>query len=65
MSDIALARKNALGRMLGLDTPIESPRTSALPGALRVAAVFDGARLARGLHNALDAEISEIMNPSM
>ncbi len=63
MVDVILA-KNALGRMLGLDTPIESPRASALPGALRVAAVFDGTRLARGLHTALDAEISEIMSNS-
>ncbi len=61
--DVLLA-KNALGRMLGLDAPVESVRTSTSPGALRVGAVFDGARIARGLHTALDAEISEIMNMS-
>lgn len=59
-----LFTKNAVGRMLGLDAPIEAVRTTFTPGALRVGAVFDGARLARGLHNALDAEISEIMSGS-
>ncbi len=61
--DVMLA-KSALGRLLGLDTPLESPRVVALPDALRVEAAFDGLSVARGLHHALDAEIFEIMGTS-
>ncbi len=56
-----LSAKNALAHMLGLHQPVESPRIVALPDALRLEAVFDGARLARGLHNALDADIADII----
>jgi len=59
-----LLSKNPFGRMLGLHEPIESPRVFGLPDALRVEATFDGERIARGTHQALEAEISEIMrNP--
>jgi hypothetical protein len=59
-----LLSKNPFGRMLGLHEPIESPRVFGLPDALRVEATFDGERIARGAHQALEAEISEIMkNP--
>ena len=59
-----LLSKNPVGRMLGLHEPVESPHVAALPDALRVEATFDGEKIARGLHRALEAEISEIMGAS-
>ncbi len=59
-----LLSKNAIGRLCGLHEPVESPRVFAVPGGLRVDATFDAKRLASGLHQTLDAEISEIMKNS-
>ncbi len=54
-------RENALGRVTGVDRPVSTPRASFVPGALVWESGFDGLRIARGLHDALDAEIAEIM----
>lgn len=56
-----LLGKNPLGKMCGLDEPVESPVVVPVPGGLRVDATFDAQKLASGVHRALDAEISEIM----
>jgi hypothetical protein len=50
-----------LGRLLGLSRPIDGPTVRATPDALILDATYDGMALARGLHDALDAEVSEIM----
>jgi len=63
MVDVLLA-KNAVGRLCGLHEPVESPKVIPVPGGLRVDATFDAQRLASGLHQTLDAEISEIMRDS-
>lgn len=49
------------GHLFGLHRPVEAPRVRAEPDALVLDAVLDGGTLARGLHDAVGAEVSEIM----
>ncbi|MDB4942712.1 MAG: hypothetical protein JWP97_2246 [Labilithrix sp.] len=58
---VHVVSESALGHLLGIDRPLEAPRVRALEDALVVDAVVDGAPLARGLHDAVDAEIGEIL----
>ncbi len=53
--------QNALGRLLGLDAPVEPPTVSAAADALTWGAAFQVEKLGAGIHTALDAHISEIM----
>jgi len=50
-----------LGRLTGIDHPLEAPRVSADPEALRLAVSLDPMPLARGLHELTDATMAEIM----
>jgi hypothetical protein len=50
-----------LGKLMALDHPIEEPRVSGDPEALRLRLLLDPAAVARGLHDATDATIAEIM----
>lgn len=54
--------ESALGRLLGLDHPLAAPRVRSTDDALFLEVTVDGMALARGLHDALDAEIGEIMS---
>lgn len=49
------------GRLFGIDHPLEGPTTRALADALVLDAVIDATPLARGVHDALDADVNEIM----
>jgi hypothetical protein len=53
--------EDPLGRLTGIDRPIEAARTASDPGALRLDVVLDPAAIARGLRDATDASIAEIM----
>lgn len=53
--------ESGLGHLLGLHRPIDGPRARAEGDALVFEAIFDGMLLARGMHDALDAEVREIM----
>jgi hypothetical protein len=53
--------ESPFGRLLGLDHPTTPPRVRTLEDALVLEITVDGAALARGIHDALDAEIVEIM----
>lgn len=52
--------ESGLGHLLGLHQPHDRPRVSGTADALVAEAVLDGAALARGLHDALDADVAEI-----
>jgi hypothetical protein len=58
---IHVVAESALGRLLGLDHPVVSPEVRGTEDALVVDVTVDGAALARGAHDALDAEIGDIM----
>ena len=58
---VHVVSESSLGRLLGLDHPAVAPHVSTMEDALVVEATVDGVALARGLHDALDAEIGEIM----
>jgi hypothetical protein len=58
---LQLLSNDTLGRLLGLDHPLEEPRVSGDAQALRLQIVLDPITLARGLHAATDARIDEIM----
>jgi hypothetical protein len=58
---VQLLATDSLGRLLGLDHPLEDPKVSGAPDALRLEFLLDPVRLARGLHAATDAKISEVM----
>jgi hypothetical protein len=49
------------GRLFGLHQPIQSPFVHTEPDALVLDATIDGDALARGLHDAVDAEVGDIM----
>jgi hypothetical protein len=51
-----------LGRLSGLDRPLEQVRVEARPDALRLTVTLDALALARGARAALGAEASEIMS---
>jgi hypothetical protein len=53
--------ESAIGHLFGLHHPIEAPRVHVEPEALVLDAVIDGAALARGIHDAVDAEVADIM----
>ncbi len=56
-----LLAADPLGRLLGIDHPLEEPRVSGDDEALRLQVTLDPLALARGLEAATDARISEIM----
>jgi hypothetical protein len=51
----------ALGRLAGLDHPLQPPVVTPAPDSLRLTVALDPVALARGLRAALGAEIDEIM----
>jgi hypothetical protein len=54
--------ESPLGRLLRLHQPVSAPRvTVTQERALVVDVAFDGLEIAKGIHDALDAEIAEIM----
>jgi hypothetical protein len=53
--------ESPFGRLLGLDHPVVAPRVRGTDDALFLDVTVDGLALARGLHDALDAEIGDIM----
>lgn len=53
--------ETALGRMLGVDHPLDGPTTRAAPDALVLDAVVDGMRFAEGAHDVLEADIAQIL----
>lgn len=55
--------ESPFGRLLGLHAPVAPPQIRGTDDALVVEVTIDGTALARGVHDALDAEIGEIMGP--
>ncbi|MGO9838352.1 MAG: hypothetical protein ACLP1X_29580 [Polyangiaceae bacterium] len=53
--------EDPLGRLTGINRPIEAARTSGDASALRLDVVLDLAAIARGLRDATDASVAEIM----
>lgn len=53
--------ESAFGRLMGLDRPVIAPKVAGSDDALVLDVTLDGNALARGLHDALDAEIGDIM----
>ncbi|HEY3822115.1 MAG TPA: hypothetical protein VGL81_33350 [Polyangiaceae bacterium] len=60
-SAFQLLGADPLGRLMGIDHPLEEARVSGDDEALRLQVVLDPLALARGLQAATDARISEIM----
>ena len=58
---IHVVSESPFGRLIGLDHPVVSPQVRGTDEALVVDVTIDGAALARGVHDALDAEIGDIM----
>ena len=56
-----LLAADSLGRLLGIDHPLEEPRVSGDAESLRLQVVLDPLRIARGLQAATDAGVGEIM----
>ncbi len=52
----------ALGRLSGLDHPLDVARVEAMPDALRLTVALDALSLARGARAQMGAEVSEIMS---
>lgn len=52
---------SAIGRLFGLDKPIRSPTAHVENDALVLEATIDAGALAKGLHDALDADVADIM----
>jgi hypothetical protein len=59
---VHVVSESPLGRLLGLEHPVVAPTVRTTEDALIVEVTLDGMALARGLHDALDAEIGEIMS---
>lgn len=53
--------ESPVGHLFGLHRPIQEPAVHVEPDALVLDAVVDGDALARGLHDAVDAEVADIM----
>jgi hypothetical protein len=53
--------ESTVGRLFGLHQTVTAPFVHAEPDALVLEATLDGDALARGLHDAVDAEVAEIM----
>lgn len=58
---VHVVSESAFGRLLGLAHPLSAPQVRGTDDALFLDVTIDGASLARGLHDALDAEIGDIM----
>lgn len=58
---VHVVAESPFGRLLGLDHPVVAPQVTTMEDALVIEVTIDGTTLARGLHDALDAEIGEIM----
>ncbi len=58
---VHVVSESPVGRLFGLDRPLEGPRVRSAPEALVLEATYDADALARGVHDALDAEVGEIM----
>ncbi len=58
---VHVVSESPFGRLLGLDHPLVSPQVRGMDDALVVDLTIDGRTLARGVHDALDAEIGDIM----
>jgi hypothetical protein len=54
--------QQGLGRLLGLDHPLAAARARALDDGLVLEATYDAEGLAQGLHEAVEADIREIMS---
>ncbi len=50
-----------LGRLMGLDHPLDGPTVTADANVLRLEATFGALAAARGLHTIVDANVAEIM----
>jgi hypothetical protein len=58
---IHVLSEDRVGKLFGLDRPTEGPRVRSAPEALIFEATYDANILARGVHDAVDAEVNEIM----
>jgi hypothetical protein len=58
---VHVVSESTLGHLLGLHAPVVAPEVRASSDALVLDATLDGMALARGLHDALDAEVGEIL----
>jgi hypothetical protein len=53
--------ESPVGHLFGLHRPVRAPFVHVEPDALVLDAMIDGDALARGLHDAVDAEVADIM----
>ncbi len=53
--------ESPIGHLFGLHRPVQAPTVHVEPDALVLDGVFDGDALARGVHDAVDAEVADIM----
>jgi len=60
-SAFGVLTSDPLGRLTGLDRPLDGPTVTADGGVLRLEATFDALAAARGLHTIVDASVAEIM----
>ena len=58
---VNVVAESPFGRLLGLNHPLAGPQVRGEDDALFVEITLDAAAVARGLHDALDAEIGDIM----
>ena len=58
---VNVVAESPFGRLLGLNHPLAGPHVRGEDDALSVEVTLDAAAVARGLHDALDAEIGDIM----
>lgn len=58
---VHVVSESAVGRLFGLDRPLEGPHVRSAPEALVLEATYDAGALARGVHDAVDAEVGDIM----
>lgn len=58
---VHVVSETPFGRLLGLHRPLVPPQVQSSADALVMEVTIDGVALARGLHDALDAEIGDIM----
>lgn len=56
-----VVRASGLGRLCGAHEPLGAPTTRGLPDALVHDVTVDAARVAKGLHDAVDADVAELM----
>jgi hypothetical protein len=62
-SSFRVLADDPLGKLTGMDRPLDGPRTTADAEALRLDVVWDATLLARGIKDATDASVAEIMGP--